>query len=215
MRSASRCTWIVAGVAIFGAAGGVMFMLFAGEWLFIDERPESADAILLLSGEPSRALHAAELFSRGLAPIVYVPKPVHTHSQKLLGEMGISFPPQEQLYEEILVRKGVPKDRIRVHGSGFVSTVEEALAARGLSLGPLHTLLVVTSPYHVRRVKMIFGSVLPQVRVIVVADPREPYPPRWWTNQDVARNVVLETLKIAFFLAGGRYTSADEREDGS
>ncbi len=215
MKGTSRCAWIVAGFAIFAAAGGALFLLFATEWLFIDERPEAADAILLLSGEPSRALQAAELFSRGLAPVVYVPRPAHSHSQKLLEEMGIPFPPQEQLYEEILVRKGVPKDRIRVHGSGFVSTVEEVVAARGLSLGPRRTLLVVTSPYHVRRVKMIFRSVLPQVRVIVVADPREPYPRRWWTNQDVARNVVLETLKIAFFLAGGRYTSAAERQDGN
>jgi uncharacterized SAM-binding protein YcdF (DUF218 family) len=198
---------------MFGAAGGAMFLLFATEWLYIDERPEPADAILLLAGEPSRALHAAELYSRGLAPLVYVPKPIHSRSQRVLEELGIPFPPQEKLYEAILVKKGVPKDRIRVQGHGFMSTLEEALAARGLSLEPRHTLLVVTSPYHVRRVKMIFNRVLPQIRVIVVADPHEPYPRRWWTNQDVARNVVLETLKIAFFLAGGRYLSTVRGSD--
>lgn len=201
--------WIVPSVvfAAFAAVAGGAFLLIAGPWLSNDDRPEAAGAILVLSGEPLRALHAAELYSRGLAPVVYVSRPALTRGQKLLEEMAIPYPPQEHLYQEILVRKGVPQDRIRILGKSLLSTVDEATAARDVDAGPLRTILVVTSPYHVRRVKMTFGAIAPGLRTVVVANPHEPFPEHWWTDQDVARNVVLETIKIAYFMAGGRFTS--------
>lgn len=211
MRSAIRCTLIAACLALLVLCGVGLLLLFADKWLSGSDRPEAADAILVLSGEPSRALHAAELYSRGIAPVVYVSRPELTRAQKLLEEMVIPYPPQEHLYREILVRKGVPRDRIRILGNSLRSTIDEATAARDVDTGQLRTILVVTSPYHVRRVKMTFGDILPNIRVIVTANPHEPYPERWWTDQDVARNVVLETVKIAFYLAGGRFTSTAER----
>lgn len=211
MKRALRWFLPVVILAACAAAAGSVFLLFAGPWLRNDDRPEPAGAILVLSGEPLRALHAAELYSRGVAPVVYVSRPALSRGQKLFEEMAIPYPPQEHLYREILVRKGVPRDRIRILGESLLSTIDEATAARDVDAGPLRTILVVTSPYHVRRVKMTFGDILPNIRVIVTANPHEPYPERWWTDQDVARNVVLETVKIAFYLAGGRFTSTAER----
>lgn len=208
MKGVARWALLLVLLAATVVGGSGLFLLFAGRWLANADQPLAADAMVVLAGEPSRAVHAANLYSKGFAPLVCVSKPALTHSQKLLAGLGLPFPPQEQLYQEILLRKGVPEDRIRVIGKGALRTVEEAMAARELPLGEQRTLLVVTSPYHVRRVKMVFSDVLPQARVIVVANPHEPYPRRWWTNQDVARNVVLETIKIVFHLLGGGFPTA-------
>ena len=214
MRAVARCTLVAVVLMAFGAAGCGAFLLFAAEWLATSDPPESADVILILAGNPSRALLAVELYSKGFAPQVYVSKPVHTHSQKLLGKLDIPYPPQEQLTREVLVKKGVPAERIHYLGNALMSTVDEARAVHALGAIGWRTLLVVTSPYHVRRAKMVFGEILPQVRVVVVANPHEPYPKRWWTDQDVARNVALEIVKIAYYLAGGQYTSdAHQQED--
>lgn len=215
MRSLARCVLVFAVTALLATAGGALSMWFVADWLSNEDPVDAAGAILALAGEPSRALHAAALFSKGLAPVVVLSKPVHTHSQKLLARLGIPYPPQEALYRDILVKKGVPPSSIHVLPEPARSTVDEAMAARRIDLGRTRTLLVVSSPYHVRRVKLIFRDVLPQARVIVTANPYEPYPRRWWTDQDVARNVVLEPIKIAFYLAGGRFTASGEPAKGN
>jgi hypothetical protein len=41
--------------------------------------------------------------------------------------------------------------------------------------------------------------------VRIVPTPYDPFPARWWTDQDAARNVLLELAKIAFYRLGGRF----------
>lgn len=208
MKSAGRCALLLVLFASTVVAGTGLFLLFASRWLANADRPQAADAIIVLAGEPSRALYAAELFEGKLAPVIYVSKPALAPSQRLFRQMGISFPTQEELYREILVRKGVPSSRVVILGESLLSTADEAVAVRALGIGERRTILVVTSPYHVRRVKMTYSKIIPELRAVVVANPHESYPDRWWTDQDVARNVLLETVKIAYFVTGGRFTSA-------
>lgn len=71
-------------------------------------------------------------------------------------------------------------------------------------------LLVVTSPYHVRRAAMIFRQAYGGAHV-VVGTPYEPFPREWWRSQDAARNVLLELAKITFYLVGGRFTEPAQK----
>lgn len=208
MKGIGRCALVLALLVAAVVAVIGLFLRFAGRWLAIADAPQPAAAIVVLSGEPSRALYAAELFERKLAPVIYITRPALALYQRMLRRLEIPFPTQEELYREVLLRRGVPPARIRFLGEALLSTVDEANAVRALPIGNGETVLVVTSPYHVRRAKIVFGAVAPELRWIVVANPHEPYPERWWTDQDVARNVLLETVKIAYFIAGGRFSSA-------
>jgi hypothetical protein len=41
--------------------------------------------------------------------------------------------------------------------------------------------------------------------VHVVASAYEAFPARWWTEQEAARNVLLESAKIVYYKLGGRF----------
>ncbi len=70
---------------------------------------------------------------------------------------------------------------------------------------------MVTSPYHVRRTRLIFYEALGDrgIEFAVVATPLETFPDDWWRSQDSAREVLLEWVKIAFFLVGGRFSAGN------
>jgi uncharacterized SAM-binding protein YcdF (DUF218 family) len=102
----------------------------------------------------------------------------------------------------LLANRGVPASAIRLLGKDLASTVAEAEEASRV-LGPsAGTLLVVTSRYHVHRTRVVFAAALPSTRVLVVASGAEPLPRDWWTDQEAARNVVLEILKLIFYRLG-------------
>jgi uncharacterized SAM-binding protein YcdF (DUF218 family) len=96
----------------------------------------------------------------------------------------------------------VPDDAIRLLGKELRSTVAEAREAARV-LGPkAGTLLVVTSPHHVHRARQVFSDHLPSARILVVASGEEALTERWWTDQESARNVLLELAKLVFYKLG-------------
>lgn len=211
---ARACLWTrifaAAGVAATATtAAALVFLYFAADWLREQSAPAAADVVVMLAGPTERALYAAELFKAGYAKEVLVSRPVREKSLRVLDDLGIAFPRMEDIYREILLRSGVPADRIRFFGSGSTSTFEEAGALADALRGRPLALLVVTSPFHVRRAAMILSDTqgLAASRIAVVGTPYEPFPSRWWTSQDAARNVILELLKIAYYVCGGRFVS--------
>jgi uncharacterized SAM-binding protein YcdF (DUF218 family) len=178
---------------------------YAGQWLRGNEQPIKSNAILVLAGQPSRALYAAELYKNGYALKIYISRPVREQGFKLLDELGIPFPKMEDIYREVLLKKGVLAEHIHFFGTASLSTVEEAEEAKKVFSSENCKLIVVTSPFHVRRTQMIFRSTLKDCKLNVVGTPYEPYPDKWWSNQDSARNIFLEVGKIIFYLMGGRF----------
>jgi len=179
-------------------------------WLSTAGSPAKADAIIVLAGEPARAFYGADLYLQGFAGKVYISRPVRLLGQRKLDELGVHFPRAEEIYRQVLIKKGVPEKDIGFFGEASVSTLGEALAVRSLTQGRNWRLLIVTSPYHARRTNMIFRDKLPDAKITVVAAPYEPFPPDWWKNQDAASNVLLEVAKILFYcLGGGFYATAN------
>lgn len=203
-----RCLAVVSSILAVLLGAAVAVLATAGSWLVTADRPAAADALVVLSGEPSRHLYGADLYREGIARQVYITRPVRLRAYKTFDDMKIPFPKIEDLYRAVLVGKGVDARHIHFLGEALVSTVDEARAVKVLaSKNSLRKLVVITSPYHVRRVKMVFRDVVPEVEVAVVATPYEPFPAQWWTDQDAARNVVLELAKLAYYLLGGRFSS--------
>lgn len=211
MKCLLRCGGALLGVAVLLMVTVVLGANHVTSWLSRAGSPAKADAIIVLAGEPARAFYGANLYAQGFAGKVYISRPVRLLSQRRLDELGVPFPRAEEIYRQVLIKKGVPDKDIGFFGEASVSTLEEALAVRRLTQGRNWRLLIVTSPYHARRTHMIFSDKLPGVKVIVVATPYEFFPVDWWKDQDAARNVLLEVAKILFYrLGGGYYGAANE-----
>jgi len=205
MHCAKKCGLFLLIVFVTAAIGAAVGLSYAGEWLSAGDRPQQADAILVLGGGYSRPFQAADLYRQGLARKVYVSVPARSDEYRLLDEAGIPFPREEEVVRQVLLKKGVPASAIEYLGKDSISTAAEARAARALFANGTPRLLVVTSPYHLRRARMTFSDALPAADIRVVASSYDPFPLAWWKDQNAARNVLLELAKITFYRLGGRF----------
>jgi uncharacterized SAM-binding protein YcdF (DUF218 family) len=149
MSCAKRCLLFIACVLLILSGIAAAGLYCAGRWLHHADAAGKADAILVLGGDPARALEGAELYKSGLAPVIYISAPVRDSSQALLDRFGVSWPLEEDVTRRVLQARGVPDRDIRLLGRELKSTAMEARTARDVLPGK--SLLVVTSPYHTRR----------------------------------------------------------------
>jgi uncharacterized SAM-binding protein YcdF (DUF218 family) len=151
---------------------------FAGQLWVADEPAERADVIVVLGDDNyagDRAAHAVDLYRAGLAPQVVA-------SGRLLRPYaGIA-----EMIERDLESRGVPASSIVKFPHRAANTREEAEALSRLAASHgWKRVLVVTSNYHARRARFIFGRVFPPsvtVRVCAAHDS-EFDPSRWWETR--------------------------------
>jgi uncharacterized SAM-binding protein YcdF (DUF218 family) len=179
-------------------------LLSAPLWLDTSDAPENADALVILGGDFSRELYAAELWKKGLAREIYVSQMAPVESILKISRLGVRVPSEKEVSASILLKSGVPTNRIHFYGPS-VSTREEALSLKR-TLPPGQRFIVVTSPYHVTRARLIFRQEFDSNRFRVVSTS-ENFPKAWWRHQKTARSVVLEILKLIHFELGGAFTS--------
>lgn len=192
------------------AAGSI---LFAGYWMDLNEEPVTADYILPLAGDGHRMIKAAELYRQGYAPAILLSNARQlppTRQQRLHWQMGYPRYSREQYLSLLLPLLGVESARLEEFGNGHISTVEEAEALRRHLNDNKVTLLIVTSPYHARRAKMIFEDILPESTIVVTTTREGGFEKRWWAKQTSAQNIIIELAKTLHYLAGGVFRSTDE-----
>ena len=150
----------------------------AGELWMVDEPAEHADVIVVLGGDnfvADRAAHAADLFRAGLAPQVVAS-----------GRMLRSYAGISEITARDLESHGVPSAAIVKFSHRAANTREEAEALAGLVANRgWKRVLVVTSNYHARRTRFIFGRIFgPGVTVRVsAAHDSEFDPSHWWESR--------------------------------
>ncbi|WP_432735805.1 YdcF family protein [Maridesulfovibrio sp. FT414] len=188
-----------------------ILFLFATAILEQEDTLESADAIVVLGGQYFRPIYAAELFHKGLAPVLLVSKPITMPEEREIRRIGVAFPYQWEAIRDILLKKGVPSDKFRFFGHANMSTLEEAEELKKVLTPEIKKLIVVTSPLHTRRAGLIFRDVLPpEVRIIVTATPYDKGHGLWWKDFRIAPFVLLEVAKTVYFELGGGFRSSDQ-----
>ncbi len=191
----------VGALTLFGLVAGGGLVLTAGWWLRMDDAPRKADAIVILAGDLHRAIYAADLYNQGLAPVIMLGRPYVDEPDPLCG-LGFPCPSQVESMERVLRAKGVPEGVLKLYGHDHMSTVEEAESLER-ELGPKpRTLLIVTSPYHCRRAKMILSGILRSHELIMTPTPYERFDAIWWNHQGSAGAVVSEVAKFVFHFLG-------------
>ena len=201
---ALRGVFLAAFVSLLVFASARLTLLGVGWWIDDGDQPVKSDIIVILAGDISRELLGAELYAQGFAPDVWISRARPDSSIAELAKFGIPMPSEEAIDRQILVKRGVPNDRIRVYGSDVVSTADEAEALRREFPSRGKRILVVTSRYHVRRARIVFRRLLREADVRVVAEPYDDSRKPWWKDKELAENAPLEIMKTLYYLTGGR-----------
>jgi uncharacterized SAM-binding protein YcdF (DUF218 family) len=171
---------------------------FAGESWVIDAPAAHADALLLLGDDnyyADRATHAAELIRHGVAPVVVA------SGRRLRPGAGVV-----ELQEHDLIERGVPKDKIIRFPHDAASTLEEAMGlARLCSERHFRSVIVVTSNYHARRARYIFGKVFPPTIAVSLAGAHDGDfdPDHWWEKRKSEELFMHEVVGMMVALEEG------------
>ena len=106
--------------------------IYAGSLLVVEVPPHRADVGLVLAGHFGRAMYAADLYHKGFIPRILIFCPEREKPLALLDALGVPYPRQEEISRAVLLKKGVPEDRIEVIGDGVDSTIAEARLVAGV-----------------------------------------------------------------------------------
>lgn len=142
--------------------------------LQLEQRPVAADAILVLAGgtgeggDPGRraedrVLRAVELYQRGLAPQIVFSSPL---------ESGFR---ETEVMRSLAMMRGVPAEAILLEDRPR-NTHEHAVVLAGLARDKgWKRVLLVSSPYHMRRAVGCFTRAAPDLRVVATPVQRSMF----------------------------------------
>ncbi len=203
-RSGKR-RWLIFGgilVVLAGAAATLFFTV--GSWLVVQDPLAHADVIAVLSGRlPERAVEAARVYRAGYSDQVWISPPVSPADA--LKAMKISYLGEDFYNEKVLIAQGVPPDAIRILERPDVNTEAEVRQiAEALRNQDFHSVIVVTSKAHTRRVRTIWRKLVgSEPRMIVRYASDDTYDgAHWWRHTSDALDVMRETLGLLNAWAG-------------
>lgn len=183
---------------------GAFLFLAVGRWLVLEDPPEKATAIAVLSGSMLlRCGEAAKLYKQGYAPDVWL-----THSAepaRALEAMGIPFAGEDAYCKRILIHEGVPAMAIHVLDPPIANTADEVqVIGSALQREKGRSVLIVTTKAHTRRVRLLWRRLASgQGRAVVRAASKDPFDPaHWWRSTSDALDVVREVLGLLNASAG-------------
>ena len=175
--------------------------------LVVEDRLERADAIVVVAGgTPSREAKAAALFREGWAARVIVSRPVANSNVRELRALGVRPLDLEGESTFALGKYGVPPDRIMTVAEPSTNTESELEVVHELARrSGYHRVILVTSPQHTRRVKVIWSRKNrdDHIEGLVVPAPNHDFSvDSWWRRRGAAEAVLHEYLGIVAIYLG-------------
>ena len=168
-----------------------------GAWLVTADPLEHAGAIVVFGGGvPFRAMEAAKIYHQGLAPTVWLTQAAPHEDDLELARLGINRAPEYVYSEEVLKKLGVPSAAIQILPQPVRNTAEEVRGiAQAAAAGDIRKLILITSKYHTRRVKILWRALTPGNILAIVRYDGDPFDPRhWWRRTDDAMAASREFL---------------------
>lgn len=171
--------------------------------LIVDQKPTKANAIVVLLGgeSPERIAKAYSLFQDGFSDKIIFGtgfKPKSSQSK----DLPFHWISGGERYQTALKSVGVPESYIVLLNTdeAFDTAGELATIARHGREEGWATVILVTSPFHTRRVDFIWNRVASDIPHLTVSAPSEGYK-TWWKFGQHRRNVAYEygaLIKEAF-----------------
>jgi uncharacterized SAM-binding protein YcdF (DUF218 family) len=167
----------------------------AGDILVVQDNLQPADLIAVASGPDHRVLYAVQLFKAGYADGLFFT------GGRCLTEGDF----EENRCAALAEREGIPKNAIAVDSADVTSTYDEAVRLKAYieqSQEPVRSVILVSDPHHMRRMRWIYQRVLGgdiRLQMAPVSFELTPYRRDWWRDT-VSRDFVLsEYLKSMYY----------------
>jgi uncharacterized SAM-binding protein YcdF (DUF218 family) len=191
--------WVLAGVYRDPMLAAV------GRFLIVSHPLEKADLVVCLGGSPvERGLEAAELVKEEYAPRIFISREEPPEGLDILRARGLDYPENRELTHEMLTGLGLSPETLIISDVPAASTADEAEQMRSLALTEgFSRLIVVTSPQHTRRAWIAFRHIFKDGDVSVMIRPTRFSgfePEGWWKRRKYTRDVILEYMKIVWYL---------------
>jgi len=175
------------------------FILYAPGFLVYADKPVEVDAVVLYSGpgQKHRLQEAYRLIADGYARYLIIPD---FGIVSIAGENGDLEPvAPEQWGQAQSLRGPIPPLYRRYVESTHVEALE---AKRILDRLGLHSALMVSSPYHTRRINMICARVFDRNYrfAVVPARTQQTYAVADWLDKGKRGKIVSEYVKMVWFL---------------
>jgi len=191
---------LLVGVILFFNYEPVLF--FIGDFLIVKDELKPADVIHVIAGEDYRTDYAIQLYQEGYAGQIFFSGGWCSKHQVNHAEHG----------KEKALEQGVPLSAIATDETEIDTTYSEAARLKEFiaqSPVPIHSVIIVSDPYHMRRARWAFKKILGDEVVVEMAPvPFDllPYTRRWWTNWISEYMVRDEYVKTIFYYARYQYS---------
>lgn len=186
---------IVGGVAILvalllGLALGI------GYYLAPQSTLAHADAVVAISGgeTSARAEEAIQLYKQGYASTIIF-------SGAAADTRG---PSNAKVMERQAIAEGIDASHIKIDETSSNTNQNAAAVATIVHTQGIHSLILVTSPYHQRRASITFSHALPGVTIINHSAYDQNWSrSRWWTHSYNYGITLAELQKTVFLVMTG------------
>ncbi len=177
-----------------------------GEYLIVQQPLEKADLIVCMEGKPVElGLAAAEVYKRGFAPEIFIPREEPPDGNEVLKARGVHFPEKSELLIMMLRGLGVPRSACIISDLPIGSVLKEAQLVRDLAEAKgYHALIIVTSPAQARSTWLIFKHVFRQGDVKIIMTPSRYTnfkADNWWKTGKYVNEVIIEYHRLIYYTA--------------
>ena len=191
---------IIAPVVVLGA---ILFLLHEplllaiGDFLVIQDKLQPADVIHVIAGPEYRTDYGIQLYQQGYGRYLFFTGGWCSFHNYFHGQHA----------KERALGQGIPKEAIAIDESQVTSTYSEVVRLKEFidqSQVPIHSVIVVSDPHHMRRARWTCRQVLgDQISLEMALIPFEmsPYQRRWWTEKKSQQMVWDEYWKFLYYYA--------------
>jgi uncharacterized SAM-binding protein YcdF (DUF218 family) len=168
-----------------------------GDFLVLQDRLERADIIHVIAGPDYRTDYGIFLYKKGLAKQIFF-------TGGICSGHDLSH---AQRCKQRALCQGVPSDAIAIDESMVNSTFSEGERFKAYiaqSQTPVHSVIVVSDQYHMRRALWTYRQLLNNNLSIFMAPvpfDESPHKRRWWQNDLTRQYVRNEYFKIVYYFA--------------
>jgi uncharacterized SAM-binding protein YcdF (DUF218 family) len=196
----TRLTIIIAPMVLLGVILYLIHepvLLAVGDFLVIRDKIRPADVIHVIAGSDYRTDYGIQLYRHGYAKQIFFTGGWCIFHHYLHGQHA----------RQRSLDRGIPAEAIALNDSKVMSTYSEVVELKEFinqSKVPIHSVIVVSDPYHMRRARWTYRRVLGDQTILEMAPvpfQSSPYRRRWWTSKESRKMVEDEYLKIVYYYA--------------
>ena len=171
----------------------IFYLLFKITNPEIDRISSTYDAIVVLSGNPERAVVGSRLFFEKNAKLIYLSK------EDSIVKDYINSSEEKRVYEEyidILLKNNILRKNIVLFGIDNKSTYDEAKFFSEINPSNIKNVLIITNKFHIHRVKKIFKAFDQKVKTdfFYIDDVSD-----WKQNKRAIKMVFSEIMKCFLY----------------